>query len=208
MRVFVLLLSAMFVAPVAHAQTPAATAAPSDAPGLQVVKNSWSKERIDWERNPFGGPNENFHEMQFRSRSEARAAAARRSNNPEASKLEREARADAAIIEAERQKKGPPRYAFIYKATVENISGKTIKEIDWDYVFFDVATGQELGRREFTGVEKIVPGKSKELSFTVPSPPTRLISVYSLNNKERDGLREQVIIVRVLYADGSVWRRP
>ena len=208
MRVFVLLLSAMFVAPVAHAQTPAATAAPSDAPGLQVVKNSWSKERIDWERNPFGGPNENFHEMQFRSRSEARAAAARRSNNPEASKLERDARADAAIIEAERQKKGPPRYAFIYKATVENISGKTIKEIDWDYVFFDVATGQELGRREFTGVEKIVPGKSKELSFTVPSPPTRLISVYSLNNKERDGLREQVIIVRVLYADGSVWRRP
>jgi len=198
----------MFVAPVAHAQTPAATAAPSDAPGLQVVKNSWSKERIDWERNPFGGPNENFHEMQFRSRSEARAAAARRSNNPEASKLERDARADAAIIEAERQKKGPPRYAFIYKATVENISGKTIKEIDWDYVFFDVATGQELGRREFTGVEKIVPGKSKELSFTVPSPPTRLISVYSLNNKERDGLREQVIIVRVLYADGSVWRRP
>jgi len=198
----------MFVAPVAHAQTPAATAAPSDAPGLQVVKNSWSKERIDWERNPFGGPNENFHEMQFRSRSEARAAAARRSNNPEASKLERDARADAAIIEAERQKKGPPRYAFIYKATFENVSGKAIKEIDWDYVFTDSATQQELDRRQFTSDEKIAPGKKKELYFLIPTPPTQHISIYALNKKESDGLDGHVVIVRILYADGTNWQRP
>ena len=79
----------------------------------------------------------------------------------------------------------PPRYAFDYKLTVVNAGSKAIKEIEWDYVFTDAATGEELGRREFTSVEKIGAGKRKELSVMVSSAPTRRISAYTLGKNER-----------------------
>jgi hypothetical protein len=172
---------------------------------IELVKYSWTKERLNWEGNPFGGPNENFHQMQFRTRSEKRVSDAKRSNSPEVGKLEKEAKADAAIVANENQNSAPPRYYFMYRASMKNLSPKQIKEIDWDYIFLDAGTGEELGRRQFTSVQNIGPGKQKDLTFTLPTPPTRRVSVYALDKKERLGLTEKVIIVRVTYADGSVW---
>ncbi len=206
MRAVFLLLSILVVALAANAQTPAISV--GGAAEVQVVKFSWSKERINWEQNPFGGPNENFHEMQFRARAERRASDARRANSPEASKLEKEARTDAAIIQAERQKKGPARYTFLYRTSIKNTSEKTIKEIDWDYVFLDAVTGEEMGRRQFTSVETVGPGRSKELSFMLPAAPTQRISVYALDKKESIGFGELVVIVRIKYSDSSVWQVP
>jgi hypothetical protein len=188
-----------------NAQTPTAQL---NTPEVEVIKFTWSKERINWEQSPFGGPNENFHEMQFRARSEKRASDARRANSPEAGKFEKEARADAAMIQAVRARKGPPRYTFLYKTSIKNTNQKTIKEIDWDYVFVDAVTGDELGRRQFTSVETIGPGKSRELSFMLTAPPMQRISVYALDKKERVGVSEHVIILRVKYSDGSVWQMP
>lgn len=196
MKVLVVLLSLLFLAEAAHAQTDSA---------VELVKFSWSKERLNWERNPFGGPNENFHQMQFRARSEKRVSDAKRVNSPEVGKLEKEAKTDAAIVESANQNPAPPRYYFRYRASLKNLSTKQIKEIDWDYVFVDGATGEELDRRQFTSVQNIGPGKERELTFTLTTPPTRRISVYSLDKKERIGVAEQVIIVRVKYADGSEW---
>jgi hypothetical protein len=201
MRVLVVLLSFLFVAQIANAQTTA-----SEPADVQLVKFSWSKERLDWERNPFGGPNENFHQMQFRARAEKRVSDAKRSNSPEVGKFEKEAKADAAIIQAENQNSKPPRYYFFYRASVKNVSTKAITEIDWDYVFSDAMTGDELDRRQFTSVQNIGPGKQKELVFQLPTPPTRRISIHSLDKKERVGIGERVVIVRVKYADGSEWQ--
>lgn len=203
MRVVVLLLSFLFVAPAANAQTTSAPAA-----GAEVVKYSWTKERLNWERNPFGGPNENFHQMQFRARSEKRASDAKRGNSPEKDKFEKEAKTDAAIVAAENENAPPPRYYFFYRASVRNNSTKQITEIDWDYIFTDAVTGDELDRRQFTSVQNIGPGKQKELTFPLPTPPTRRISVHSLDKKERAGMGERVVIVRVKYADGSEWQLP
>ena len=200
MRFSVVLFSLLFIAQVAHAQAPAAD------PQLEVVKYSWTKERLNWEGNPFGGPNENFHQMQFRARSEKRVSDAKRSNSPEVSKLEKEARADAAIVAAENQSGKAPRYYFLYRASVKNTSTKQITEIDWDYIFVDSFNGDELDRRQFTSVQNIAPGKQKELVFTLPTPPTRRISIYSLDKKETTGIDGHVLIVRVKYADGSVWQ--
>ena len=198
MRVTVVLFSFLFLIQAANGQTPA-------APEVELVKFSWSKERLNWERNPFGGPNENFHQMQFRSRSEKRVSDAKRSNSAEISKLEKEAKADAVIVESANQNSAPPRYYFMYRASMKNLSTRAIKEIDWDYVFLDAATGDELDRRQFTSVQNIGPGKQKELVFTLATPPTRRISINALDKKERFGIGERVVIVRVTYADGSVW---
>lgn len=199
MRGVFVLLSFLFIAQTANAQTPTAATAE-----VELVKFSWSKERLDWERNPFGGTIENFHQMQFRSRSEKRVSDAKNSNSADVGKLEKDAKADAAIIAAPPSK--PPRYYFFYRASMKNTSTKPITEIDWDYLFFDQATGDELDRRQFTSVQNIGPGKQKELTFTLPTPPTRRISVHALDKKERFGIGEKVVIVRVKYADGSVWQ--
>ena len=75
-------------------------------------------------------------------------------------------------------------------------------------MFVDSATGLELARHQFTSTKTIDAGKSKELSFMLSSPPTKRISVSALNKNERSGLADQVVVVRVQYADGSVWQLP
>jgi hypothetical protein len=195
----------------ALAQSPSNTSPLANADGTAapatVVKHSWAKERIGWEGDPFAGPVESFEDMRRRSVDTRRVERARGTGNiGEASKVEREMRAEQ-VIKANQNSK-PPRYVFTYKVSVTNNSDKTIKEFDWDYVFYDAATGAEVGRRQFTGVEKIGPGKTKELIFQVPSPPTKTISVYALDKNERQGLSETAIVVRIVYADGLVWSAP
>ena len=65
-----------------------------------------------------------------------------------------------------------------------------------------------MGRQQFTSVEEIKPGKTKELSVTLTSPPTRTVSVTTLNIEERDRFTEKIEILRVKYADGRVWEAP
>ena len=180
---------------------------PPDPSKTEVVKFSWAKERIGWQRDPFGGPVENFDETRARQRNERRIEEAKRGGSAEVDKIKREARADAANIAA-KHKQPQSRYVFVYKTTIKNLSDKPIKSIDWDYVFFDTTTETEIGRREFTSDEKISPGKSKELVVTVTKPPTQTISLTALNTGERKSLTERVVIVRIDYADGSSWQRP
>jgi hypothetical protein len=169
--------------------------------GVEVVKSSWSKIRFGWERDPFGGPLENFDEMRSRARNERRVATGG------GERARREARADEANLAAQREKK-PSQYYFIYKTKIKNTHTAAITQIDWDYVFFERDTDNELGRQEFTSDEQIGPGKTKELVVTITSPPTRTISVTSLNLEERNRLSEKIILVRVKYADGHVWQAP
>ena len=191
-------------ATVSMAQPLANTTDPSK---VEVMRFSWAKERIGWERDPFGGPIENFDEVRARTRNERRIDEAKRGNSAEVDKIKREARADAANIAAKHREK-PSRYVFVYKTTVKNLSDKQIKSVDWDYVFLDRTTEEEIGRRQFTSDEKISPGKSKELTVTITKPPTQTISLTALNTSERSALIERVVVVRINYMDGSSWQLP
>ena len=168
---------------------------------VEVVKASWSKIRIGWERDPFAGPLENFDEMRSRARNERRVA------QGGGERAKREAKADEANLAAQREK-NPPKYYFIYKAKIKNTSGSAITQIDWDHVFYERGTENEVGRQQFTSDEQIGPGKTKELTVTTTSPPTRTVSVTSLNLEERDRFSEKILIVRVKYADGHTWESP
>ena len=175
-------------------------------PVAEVVKFNWSKERIGWERDPFGGPIENFDETRARQRNERRIEDAKRGgNSAEVDRIKREARADAANIAA-KHKDSPSRYVFVYKATVRNTSDKAIKSIDWDYIFLERGTENELGRQQFTSDEKISAGKTKELVVTITKPPTKTISLTALNSNERGTLDGRVILVRIDFADGTSWQ--
>jgi hypothetical protein len=171
-----------------------ARVAADDPPDLQVLKYSWAKERIDWERDPFGGGDAS-NEARFR---------VLRDRNRNGSVLRQ--RQEREVLDESKKPPPPPRYVFSYKVAVQNTGAKTIKEIDWDYVFTDAATGELLGRREFTSVEKIAAGKRKELAILASLPPTRKISVYNLGNDEHAGVTEKAVVVRILYEDGTVWQ--
>ena len=192
----------------ASAAAEAQVATPQTEPlAVSVVKYSWSKERVGWQQDPFGGPIENFDEMRVRSRNEKRIMDAKKGgNNSEVSRAERDAKTDQALISTIHQN-SRARYGFVYKASVQNNSDKTIKSIDWDYVFYDLGTESEVGRRQFTSEQKISPGRTKELSFFIPNPPTQTISVEALEKHERDGLGERIELVRVEFSDGTTWQQ-
>lgn len=208
MRTFLLWLLFSCSTVAALAQSPAAAQSPQmeTPPGVTILKHSWSKERINWEADPFGGSIENFGDVRRRVVDQRRLERARAAGNTgEAARVEREMRAEQVI---KSRPPAPPRYSFLYKISIKNTGEKSFKEIDWDYVFSDAATGAEVSRREFTAVERLGPGKQKEFTFFSPSPPTHTVSVDKLNKRERDTIKEHVVIMRILYSDGSVWQRP
>ena len=168
---------------------------------VEVVKASWTKVRIGWERDPFGGPLENFDEMRSRARNERRIALGG------GERAKREAKADEANLAKQREQK-PPRYYFIYKTKVKNNSNSAIVQIDWDYIFYERDTENEMGRQQFTSDEQIPPGKTKELTVQMTSPPTKTVSVTALNLEERDRFSEKIVLISVKYADGRVWTAP
>jgi len=184
-----------------------ANVAAQESVGAEVLKCSWSKERIGWEGDPFRGPIENFDEVRARTRNEKRIEDAKRGSSADIDRIRQEAKADAANIETQ-HKSVPSRYVFVYKTTIKNVSNKTIKLIDWDYVFRDKGTDAELNRQQFTSEEKITPGKAKELTVVIRKPPTQTVSVTSLNTSERDSLKGEVVLVKIEYSDGSVWQAP
>ena len=169
--------------------------------GVEVVKSSWGKVRIGWERDPFGGPLENFDEMRSRARNERRVA------QGGGERAKRDAKADEANL-AKIREKNPSQYYFIYKTKIKNNHTAAITQIDWDYVFYERDTDNELGRQQFTSDEHVGPGKTKELTVTTTTPPTRTVSVTSLNLEEHNRFTEKIILIRVQYADGRVWQAP
>jgi hypothetical protein len=199
-----ILLAVVSITTVTRAQKPTET---QSAPDVEVVKHSWTKERVGWEADPFSGPIENFDEMRVRTRNEKRAMDAKRvAGSVEAGRAERDALTDQALISAI-HKAPRGRYGFTYRVSMQNTGLKEITAIDWDYVFFDLISHDELGRREFRSEEKIASGKTKELKFFIAAPPARRISVQALKKNERDGLGERIELVRIQYADGTTWQR-
>lgn len=204
MKSLAMLFPILFLTITASAQSPTK---PQDPTDVVVLKFSWEKERVGWERDPFSPPIESNDEMRIRVRDEKRIEEAKKSGNSgEVNRAERDARADAAINERLRQKK-PPRYAFRYKVSIKNTGVKTIKAIDWDYIFLDPTTQAEVGRHQFTSEEKIRPGKNEELDLLILAPPTKTISADALGKEKRSPFDERVVMMRIEYSDGSVWQR-
>ena len=94
---------------------------------------------------------------------------------------------------------------YIYEIKVKNTGAKKIDVITWNYLFFDLDTKQEIGRRQFMSKISIEPGKTKNVSMRSVSPPTGTINAKNADKKTRDKYLEQISIQTIQYADGSVW---
>ena len=90
MKLFIAMLFVLLGTPIVCAQQPSA---------VEVVKTSWTKVRINWERDPFSGPLENFDEMRSRTLNERRVAMGG------GERAKRESKADAANLAKQREQK-------------------------------------------------------------------------------------------------------
>ena len=97
---------------------------------------------------------------------------------------------------------------YTYRVKVKNTGTKVIKLIDWEYQFLDPDTQQVKEQRTIASRVKLSPGKSQVLKRRMTRQPTIVVDASKLDKQYRDQFTERVVITRITYADGSVWRRP
>ena len=209
MKVIVMLL--LFMAASVASQAQQATLDLQDPSDVAIVKFTWRKEFLPgWENNRFGQSVETPDTRRERLESERRIQQARNLGN----KAELGKRESAAkMLEDAKFPKGSknterPRDGYRYEVQIRNTGAKTIKLIDWDYIFLDPDTLKEVARHQFTSNGTVKPGNSKKISVFYLQPPVKTVSVKMLSKKNMANFKEQVVLMRIQYSDGSVWQRP
>ena len=97
---------------------------------------------------------------------------------------------------------------YVYEVTLKNNGAKRIRKVFWEYQFLHPETQEVLGSRRITSRVKLSPGKTEVLKVQLFQQPTHIVSADQLGKKYRDQFKEQVIIHRIDYTDGSMWQRP
>ena len=92
--------------------------------------------------------------------------------------------------------------------TVKNAGKKTLRAVEWEYIFTDAEGQKEEARQTFVSRKKIKPGESKELLHVSTSPPSMTINAMAQGEGSHNQSVERVVITRIEYSDGSVWKRP
>ena len=100
-----------------------------------------------------------------------------------------------------------PWSGFLYEFTVKNTGAKVIRQVVLEYSFTDPSTQKTVGRRQFKSKVKIRPGVTAKLVVRSSRRPLGTIDATRGGETQLDPSREQVVIQKIKYADGSVWER-
>lgn len=92
-------------------------------------------------------------------------------------------------------------YVFKYtaKVSLRNLTAKTIKAVEWNYVFLDPESRKELKRYKIISKQQILPEAAQTLLKDI------FIDVKE-NTRHFNTGKQQVLLARIEYTDGSVWR--
>lgn len=135
----------------------------------------------------------------------ARMNEPRGARDPNQDTLDGRSAAMEKSVQESRAPKSEPRDGYAYRIKVKNSSPKLVEVVFWEYQFYDVSQPDLLARRQFLCGVSIRPDKDKELEGFSLSGPSDVVSVAALADKSR--FKENVLINRVEYADGSIWQR-
>lgn len=178
-----------------------------DSP-LVVVNFKWTKARRSVETPPEEG-NAPARAMIPQNRNFARNA---RINDPagvrdpNADTLDGRSAAMEKSVAESRNTKPKATDGFAYRIKVQNPGTKAVEIVFWEYQFHDPADPSLVARRQFLCGVNIGADKSKELEgFSLSGPG--VVNVNTLANTPENSFKEQVLINRVEYADGSIWQR-
>jgi len=164
---------------------------------LTVVKFSWSKQRqssdlIHGADDPGPSMNEPVSVIQ-----------PERKNEPAEVKNRRDIQERrAAMADAERNaNSSTPRRQDYYmlRLEVKNVGQNTTKSIVWE--FQPTVHPPDYEARQYVCKMKAKPNESKVFELMSPAAPVKVVSA---DKKAQEG---KVVINRIEYADGSVWKR-
>ena len=92
-------------------------------------------------------------------------------------------------------------YVFKYtaKMNLRNLATKTIRAVEWNYIFVDPETSKELKRYKIVSKQQIPPNEAqtlvKDIFFDLKE-----------NTRHLNTGKQKVLLARIEYTDGSSWR--
>lgn len=208
-----LLLATAFVA---TAQSPA----PADAPaGVSVLKYNWRNQtyRPGWDSAGVSAETQGVEDLrtlpsQDTGTSRVAIPAGAPSARPRERATETRSSGGGKNRTAEITAPAPSapqvrREAYTYEVRIMNAAAATIEAVDWEYLFLDALTGNEMARHRFQSFQRAKPGKSLTLSGTSAAPPTRVVNAAAAQSGKSKLFEERIVVRCVTYADGTVrWR--
>ena len=191
------LLFTLLVATTVTAQQSGGKSEPSD---LTVLDHSWRKDFVGQpaDTNPLQ-PNE---DLMRQTRAEKQVIRQRDDDLPNTVERPMPVPAPRPVPDGRTRR----RDVYVFKITVKNDGAKRIKAIDWEFQFLHPETQEVLGSRRITSKVKLSPGKTKVIEAQLLQQPTRVVAADQLEKKYRDQFKEQVIIHRIDYSDGTAWQ--
>ena len=160
---------------------------------LAVLKYSWNPHlnRPGWDEELYRTANE-------AAQDERRDREAKRRPTPRPNEV-------MTLPEVKPDEPAAASKGFQYRVVVRNGGRKTVRSIEWEYIFLHPETGKEAMRHPFVSRKKIKPGENKELLHFSTAPPTMVIRVDGDGMKPEPTWIERVRITRIEYSDGSLW---
>ena len=197
MRLLIIVMTGALLTAVVAAQDSAPSPAP---PNVEIVSKSWRRELLNskLDEDPFKANDQ--HRDREREQQQATLINKARSSG----KSVRPETPDSTLPSVEMPKDA--KTVYFYQAKLKNTGSKTIRSIDWDYVFFEKETKEEVSRFQAKSNVKIEPGKSVDLRIEAQTPPSRLVD--ATKGAKENQFIEEIVITRVEYADGTIWQRP
>ena len=135
----------------------------------------------------------------------ARINEPRGARDPNADTVDGRSAALEKSVAESRAPKPQPMDGYAYKIKVQNPGPKVVEAVFWEYRFYDPANPTLVARRQFLCVANIGEGKGKELEGFSLSGPSDVVDVKTLDSGTP--FKEEVLINRVEYTDGSVKQR-
>jgi hypothetical protein len=181
----------------------------NDGSPLTVTSFKWSRARRTVEAQEVEG-NAPARAMIPQNRNFARNA---RVNDPQgvrdpnADTLDGRSAALEKTVAESRTPKAQAMDGFAYRIKVQNPSEKVVEIVFWEYQFNDPANPDLVARRQFLCGVNIAAGKGKDLEGFSLSGPSDVVNVKTLADNTAKPFKENVLINRVEYADGSIWQR-
>ncbi len=198
----ILLLLSLLFSLVIPLQTPVLTNSP-----MTVTSFKWSRERRTIEV-PEAEGNTPQRAMIPQNRIFARTARVNDpagARDPNADTLDGRSAALEKSVAESRAPKPRPMDGYAYHIKVQNASKRLVEVVFWEYQFQDPATPDVLTRRQFLCGVSIPAGKGKDLEGFSLSGPSEVVNVKSLESGS--GFKEDVLINRIEYSDGTIWQR-
>jgi hypothetical protein len=197
----------LFLLPLMLIQVDQTLTTAQDGPQMNVVSFKWTRARQTVEVRPAEATiparavipqNRNFARN-------ARINDPVGARDPNADTIDGRSEALEKSVQASRTPKAEPRDGFAYSVKVKNSAAKIVEIVFWEYRSYDPANPELVARRQFLCGVNIKPGKDKELDGFSLLGPSDVVSVSALAGKTE--FKEDVLINRVEYSDGSIWQR-